>query len=182
MPASHPADFALAQRCLGGERAAQETLYAHFAPRLLAVACRYAPTRAVAEDLLQDALIRSFRALDQYRGDGPLEAWLRRTVVRTAINHYHAAAARPAEVELEEAADITTDDHDALDQLAVEDLRTLIQGLPAGYRLVLNLYCFDGYSHAEIAVALGIAKRPPPPNYSRPGSGCWPCSVAPITP
>ena len=155
----YSADFALVQCCLRGERAAQEALYARFAPRLLAVWARYAPTRAAAEDLLQEALIRSFKALGQYRADGPLEAWLRRIVVRTAINSYHAAAARPAEVDLDEAADLTTDDHDALDQLAVEDLRTLIQGLPAGYRLVLNLYCFEGYSHAEIAAALGIAEK-----------------------
>ncbi len=159
MLSPHSADLALTERCLRGERAAQEALYARFAPRLLAVCCRYAPTRAAAEDVLQEALIRAFRSLDQYRGAGPLEAWLRRIVVRTAINSFHAAAARPPEVDLGEAADITADDHDALEQLAVDDLRALIQQLPAGYRLVLNLYCFEGYAHREIAGLLGIDEK-----------------------
>ncbi len=158
-PSPHAADLALTQRCLRGERAAQETLYARYAPRLLAVALRYAPSRMGAEDLLQDALIRAFGSLENYRADGPLEAWLRRIVVRTAINQFHARAVRPGEVELDEAAAITTDDHDALAQLAADDLEALIQQLPAGYRLVLNLYCFEGYPHREIAGLLGIEEK-----------------------
>ena len=159
MPNLYPTDFDLARRCLRGERAAQEAPYARFAPRLLAVACRYAPTRAAAEDVLQDALIRAFASLEQYRGEGALEAWLRRIVVRTAINHFHAAAARPAEAGLDEAAHLTTDDYDILARLAADDLRALIQRLPTGYRLVLNLYCIEGYTHTEIAALLGIDER-----------------------
>ncbi len=147
------------ERCLRGERAAQELLYARHAPTLFAVCKRYAPTREQAEDLLQDAFIRAFRALPQYRGDGPLEGWLRRIVVRTAINQFHAAAIRPTEVDLMEAADLTSADHDALAQLSADDLRTVIQQLPDGYRLVLNLYCFEGYQHREIAEMLGIDER-----------------------
>ena len=155
---SHP-DLALAERCLRGERAAQELLYARYAPALLAVCGRYARSGGQAEDVLQDAFIRAFRNLEQYRGEGPLAAWLRRIVVRTAINHYQAAAVRPAEVDLDEAAGISSDDHDALAQLSAADLRAVIQQLPDGYRIVLNLYCLDGYQHREIAELLGIDER-----------------------
>lgn len=159
MPSSYPADLELAERFVRGDRAAQEAVYARFAPRLLAVCLRYTSSRVVAEDLLHEALLRAFRSLDQYRGDGPLEAWLRRIVVRTAINHFHATAARPVEVDLDEAADISTDDHDALAQLATADLRALIQRLPDAPRLVFNLYCIEGYSHKEIAGLLGIEEK-----------------------
>lgn len=121
---------------------------------------RYTSSRAQAEDLLQDAFIRIFQALDQYRADGPLEGWLRRIVVRTAITHYHSTKNRSRqEVDLEEAADATSDDHDALDRLRVEDILAMIHQLPEKCRLVLNLYCFEGYSHREIAEVLGIEEK-----------------------
>jgi RNA polymerase sigma-70 factor (ECF subfamily) len=161
LPTPPPADFsALVERCRRRERAAQEELYARFAPRLLAVCCRYAPSRAQAEDLLQDAFIRIFNALDQFRADGPLEAWLRRIVVRTAITHFHSTRNRTQyEVDLEEAADAVADDYDALSRLRVEDIRAMIHQLPEKCRLVLNLYCFEGFSHREIADALGIEEK-----------------------
>jgi RNA polymerase sigma factor (sigma-70 family) len=159
LPSSLHPDFALVERCLRGERAAQELLYARHAPTLFAVCKRYASTREHAEDLLQDGFIRAFRALSQYRGEGPLEGWLRRIVVRMAINQFHAAAVRPTEVDLMEAADLSTADHDALAQLSADDLRNVIQQLPDGYRIVLNLYCFEGYQHREIADLLGIDER-----------------------
>ncbi len=159
MPSPPHPDAALAERCLRGERAAQELLYARYAPGLFAVCRRYAPTREQAEDLLQEAFIRGFRALGQYRADGPLEGWLRRIVVRTAINQFHAAAARPRETDLTEAADLSSADHDALAHLSADDLRDVIRQLPDGYRLVLNLYCFEGYAHREIAEMLHIDER-----------------------
>ena len=122
---------------------------------------RYTLHRAEAEDLLQEAFLRVFGALDQYRADGPLEAWLRRIVVRTAITHYHAARSRRErqEVELEEAADAVADIADALNHLRVEDIRAMIHQLPEKCRLVLNLYCFEGFSHREIAEALDIEEK-----------------------
>jgi RNA polymerase sigma factor (sigma-70 family) len=110
--------------------------------------------------LLQDAFIRIFNSLDQFRADGPLEAWLRRIVVRTAITHFHSTRHRTQqEVDLEEAADAVADDYDALSRLRVEDIRAMIHQLPEKCRLVLNLYCFEGFSHREIADALGIEEK-----------------------
>ncbi len=105
--------------------------------------------------------MRIFRSLEQFRADGPLEAWLRRIVVHTAITHYHAARTRRErqEVDLDEAADATADDHDALARLRLEDIWAMIHRLPEKCRLVLNLYCFEGYSHKEIAAALGIEEK-----------------------
>ncbi len=148
------------QACLRGERAAQEQLYAQFAAPLLSVCQRYARTSAQAEDILQEAYIRIFRSLALFRGEGPLEAWMRRIVVRTAINHYHAGAVEKAEVGLNaDAFGVCADDNNALAQLSVQDILGLIHQLPDGYRLVMNLFCFEGYSHREIADLLGIEEK-----------------------
>ncbi len=121
---------------------------------------RYAHSRADAQDILQEAFIRIFERLDQYQGNGVLEGWLRRVVVTTAVNHYHTELRYwKRNVELTEANHVTTDGNDLLSQLSANELLVLINRLPTGYRMVLNLYCIEGYSHAEIAAQLGIEER-----------------------
>lgn len=146
--------------CLRGEPAAQTAFYRHFAPELLGVCLRYAHTRLDAQDILQEAFIRIFERLDQYQGAGSLAGWLKRVTVTTAINHYHAEVRRSLRTtDLTEADQVTADDNDQLAQLAAADLLRLITQLPTGYRLVLNLYCVEGYAHQEIAEQLGIDER-----------------------
>lgn len=146
--------------CLRDEPAAQTAFYRHFAPDLLGVCLRYAHSRADAQDILQEAFIRIFERLRQYQGSGSLEGWLKRVVVTTAVNHYHNELRYwKRNVELTETHHITADGNDLLSQLSATDLLGLISQLPTGYRLVLNLYCIEGYSHKEIAQQLGIDER-----------------------
>ena len=154
-----PSLEALLAGCLRHEPAAQEGLNYHFEARLLLVCLRYARSRAEAEDLVQEAFIRIFQRLDQYRGDGPLEAWVRRVTVNTCLDHYRAEVAGRHEVTLDEAHALSTDDADAPTLLAGEELIALIGRLPAIYRIVLNLYCIEGFSHREIGEQLGIDER-----------------------
>lgn len=154
-----PFPDALLKGCLRHERVAQEALYRHFAPRLMGICLRYARSRSQAEDLMQDAFIRVFQRLEQFRGEGPLDAWVRRIAVSTCLDHYRAEARRWREVDLDAAAELTSDDSDALSRLSQQDLVGLINRLPDGYRVVLNLYCLEGYSHKEIAAQLGIEEK-----------------------
>ncbi len=146
--------------CLRAEPAAQEALYRHFEGRLLHVCLRYVRTRAVAEDLVQEAFIRVFERLGQYRGQGALEAWVRRIGVNTCLDYCRAEARGWREVDLEDVADeLTSDEADAPALLAGEELVAHIQRLPTIYRLVINLYCIEGYAHHEIAAQLGIDEK-----------------------
>lgn len=157
--AALPVPESLLAGCLRHEAAAQEAFYRHFAPRLLNVCVRYARTRAQAEDLVQESFIRVFERLGQFRGEGALEAWVRRIAVHTCLDHYRVEVRRWRELELDAAYDVTSDSADALSRLAAEDLVALIARLPDIYRLVLNLYCVEGYSHKEIGEQLGIDER-----------------------
>ena len=160
MPPSSPVfPAALVAGCLRAEPAAQEALYRHFAPRVLGVCVRYARSRAQADDWLQETFIRVFGRLEQFRGEGPFDAWVRRVAVTTCLDHYRADAPRWRDEPLEAAADLTSDDADALTNLGQQDLLRLVGRLPDGYRLVLNLYCLEGYSHREIGQQLGIDER-----------------------
>ncbi len=145
---------------LRADPAAQEALYRHFEGPLLRVCLRYVRARPVAEDLVQEAFVRVFGRLAQWRGQGPLEAWVRRIGVNTCLDHCRAEARGWREIDFDDVPDaLTAAEADAPAQLAADELVAHIQRLPLIYRLVLNLYCIEGYSHPEIGAQLGIDEK-----------------------
>ena len=155
-------DEALLAACRRGESAAQHQLYKKLAYTLMGVCLRYCPNRDEAEDALQNTFVKIFTRLDQYRGQGPFEAWARRIAVTTSLHALEQHRLRhpgPSPDALAEiAADLPSAEPSALDQLATADLLALLATLPPGYRTVLNLYAVEGYSHQEIGELLGIAE------------------------
>src|SRR5580704_5284226 len=75
-------------RCKAGERKAQELLYKQFAAKMMGVCLRYAVDRMEAEDMLQNGFIRVFKKMNDYRGDGSFEGWVRRIMVHSSIEYY----------------------------------------------------------------------------------------------
>ena len=154
-------DEALLTACRRGEAAAQQRLYQRLAYGLMGVCLRYCPNRAEAEDALQNTFVKIFTRLDQYRGQGPFEAWARRIAVTTSLHalERHRLRHPVAHADFDAlTADVPAAEPSALEQLAAADLRALLATLPPGYRTVLNLYAVEGYSHQEIGELLGIAE------------------------
>jgi RNA polymerase sigma-70 factor (ECF subfamily) len=146
----------LIQRCRLREPAAQRALYQRYAARMMGVARRYVRSVAEAEDILQDAFVKVFTRLGDFRAEGSLEGWIRRIVVTTAINHWQSGQHRRQQLLLDDVPDPPAGDADALDRLNVAEVLTLIEQLPDGCRMVLLLYAVDGYTHGEIAEMLKI--------------------------
>lgn len=144
--------------CRRGVPSAQRALYERLAYRLMGVCLRYCPSRAEAEDALQMTFVKIFTRLDQFRGDGPFEAWARRVAVTTSLHAYEKHRQRAPHVDADEAADVAHPDGTPLDRLSAEEVVQLINTLPVGYRTVLNLYAIEGYSHQEIGELLGISE------------------------
>jgi len=155
MPLPTELDDLLA-RCGRHEPAAQRTLYARYAGRMLGVARRYVRSVAEAEDILQDAFVKVFTRLSDFRGEGSFEGWVRRIVVTTALNHWQSGQHRRQQLLLDDVPEPFAADADAFDRLGVAEVLALMEKLPDGCRLVLNLYAVDGYTHGEIAEMLGI--------------------------
>ena len=155
---------ALLAACRRGEEAAQFELYNRLAYGLMGVCLRYCSSQAEAEDALQNTFVKLFARLDQYRGDGPFEAWARRVAVHTSLHAVeqhrlrHPPRARTAaESPSAFPTDLPSPEPSALDALALDDLLAHLAALPSGYRTVLNL-AIEGYSHPEIAQLLGISE------------------------
>lgn len=148
----------LIKGCIRQQPAQQRKLFEQVAPLMMTVCRRYAPTQADAEDILQEAFVKIFRSFDQFdENKGPLMAWLRRIVVNTAIGHWrkwHKNTLLIAEETLPE-----TPVHSEADlKLDEEEILAMIAALPAGFRVVFNLFAIEGYNHAEIAQMLGITE------------------------
>jgi len=139
------------------EAACQKELFNRYAGRMLGVCHRYARNSADAEDILQDAFIKVFDKIRQFKSEGSFEGWIRRIMVNTALKKY---SLRRYEKELT-GYEIKDRDESGLEpsaysHLTQKELLEMIHQLPDGYRIIFNLYVIEGYQHEEIAAMLGI--------------------------
>ena len=148
----------LVRGCVLKNEAAQKAVFDLYAGRMLGVCMRYARNSADAEDMLQDAFIKVFDKIKQFKGEGSFEGWIRKIVVNTALKKY-SLIRYDKEIIGHEGVDTEqffSTEQGAYSHLLEKELLQLINNLPDGYRFVFNMYVIEGYSHDEIANLLGI--------------------------
>ena len=143
--------------CLKGATSCQKEIVNRFAGRMLGVCNRYARNSADGEDILQDAFIKVFDKLHQFKFEGSFEGWIRKIVVNTALKKYSLRRYEKEVVGYEiKDRDESSMEPSAYAHLNQKEIMDLINNLPDGYRLIFNLYVIEGYQHDEIAEMLGI--------------------------
>jgi RNA polymerase sigma factor (sigma-70 family) len=142
--------------CRKGDRKAQQQLYEKFAGKMLSTCRRYTKSIEDAEEVLSNGFIKVFSKFDSYRGDGALEGWLRKIMVRESLNYIRYQKNLFVEVNLEQVDQKETADSDAKE--SADLLIELIDRLPLGYRTVFNLFAIEGYNHKEISEMLEISE------------------------
>ena len=146
----------LVQRAAGGDSSAQRALYDRHVERVYRLTYRIAGDPDVASDLTQDTFIRAFEKLGDFRHESSLGTWLHSIAVSVSLAALRKQKRREKHhVALDDAVGVgKSDDHGGVDLRA--KLHAAIDGLPDGYRTVFVMYEIEGYSHAEIARALGV--------------------------
>lgn len=148
----------LLQGCLKRDSRAQRQLYELYSSKMYGICYRYLKDPMEAEDILVTSFMKVFEKIQQFKGEGSFEGWIRRIVVNEALMALRKKNHLYIETNLEQAD--REPDYDRLsDHLEAEDLLNLISELPMGYRIVFNMYAIDGYSHKEIAAHLGISEN-----------------------
>ncbi len=149
----------LVEGCLKDDRKFQELLYKRFAPKMYGVCKNYAESRDEAMDFLQEGFISVFANLHRYRFEGSLEGWIRRIIVRRAIE-----SIRKKKRYLEVINDANHPIHTEAEEYEIpnvkvgaEKVRELVKTLPEKAALVLKLYVLEGYTHAEISEITGVS-------------------------
>lgn len=140
-----------------GDTKAQRHLYEKYSARLLAVCVRYINDKMEAEDVMIEGFMRIFEKIDQFKGEGSFEGWMRRLMTNEALMYLRTKRHIEIDIDAPEAQQLSNYDW-ADANLEVDDLMAIIGKLPTGYRTVFNLYAIEGFSHAEIAEQLGITE------------------------
>ena len=152
-------------QCKKQDTKAQGELYNKYSRILFGICLRYSPNYAEAEDNLQDAFHTIFKKVEQYKGKGSFEGWIKRVTVNTVLQKYRKQ--RSFEIVSEEqVADEADLDIDS-EEIPLDYLLKIIQELPDRYRLVFSMYVMDGYQHKEIAELLGISDGTSKSNLAR---------------
>jgi RNA polymerase sigma-70 factor (ECF subfamily) len=161
-------DLEIIEGCARHDRRAQKELYDRYSRLLLGVCMRYAIDRAEAEDILQDSFLKIFFNIKDYSGTGSFIGWMRKVAVNTAITHYHKNLKFKYHIDIDEYVSVETGVTDFnADSFTASELLNVLNELPAGYRMVFNLYAVEGYKHKEIAEMLGIDTNTSKSQYSR---------------
>lgn len=148
----------LIEGCRRRNNSAQRRVYDLYSSRMYALCQRYMRNSADSEDVLISAFMKVFDRIDQYKGEGSFEGWIRRIVVNEALTALRRNRNMALETDIE-AADWDSQALQTVDHLHAQDLADMIAELPPGYRVVFNMYAIDGYSHKEIAEQLGISEN-----------------------
>jgi RNA polymerase sigma-70 factor (ECF subfamily) len=122
------------------------------------VCLRYAKSREEAEEILQEGFMKVFEFLHQFKFAGSFEGWIRKIMVNCALQKYRSKPAMHAILSLENVVHepVASENINAL--IDSKELLKIIQQLPPVYKMVFNLYVFEGYKHREIAQELGISE------------------------
>ncbi len=134
-------------------------LYEKYQQEMINLCMRYADSRASAEDIFQESFIKVFKNIHDVKEPKALYFWIRKVVIRTAINHYHKEKNRLFHQDVNELNEqLKEQDQDAVSQLSAAEVLQMVNELPDGYRIVFNLYVVDGFKHHEIADMLGVTE------------------------
>lgn len=143
--------------CLAGNALAQRKLYETYYGKMMAICMRYTNNREEARDILHEGFMKVYKNLHLYEPHRPLEVWIKKIMINTAIDHYRKNKKEPYHVDIDQAYTESDPSHiSAIHQISAEEIIKLVQELSPAYRTVFNLYVIEGYSHNEIAEMLGI--------------------------
>jgi RNA polymerase sigma-70 factor (ECF subfamily) len=159
-------DLSLVRRVQAGERAAYDLLVLKYQHKVVKLVMRYVRNPADAEDVAQDAFIKAYRALPQFRGDSAFYTWLYRIAINTAKNALVSRDRTAGAYEIDahgpdEGSDMggRLRDPDTPEGLALsEEIRNIVHAaigaLPEDLRTAIVLRELEGLSYEEISAAM----------------------------
>ncbi|WP_299116820.1 RNA polymerase sigma factor [uncultured Winogradskyella sp.] len=150
---------ALIQKCVKKDREGQRELYALLSPVLYGICLKYMKNKTEADDVFQDAFITLFQKINQYKYKGSFEGWVKRIFVNEALvvlrNKQRRLHIAIEEFDIIDSIEENSEEHSLV--IPQDKLLKHIQQLPDNYRMVFNLYVFEGYDHKTIASKLNVA-------------------------
>ena len=159
-------DLVLVKRVQRGDKTAFDLLVRKYQHKVVKLVLRYVRNPAEAEDIAQEAFIKAYRALPQFRGDSAFYTWMYRIAINTAKNSLASRDRSPIRYDLDltdpegsHSVQTKLQDPDTPEGMALtEEIRGIvnsaIEGLPEELKTAIVLRELDGLSYEEIAAAM----------------------------
>ncbi|MBT3308975.1 MAG: RNA polymerase sigma factor RpoE [Gammaproteobacteria bacterium] len=155
-------DQVLVEQVQRGDKRAFDLLVLKYQHKVVALVNRFVKDRSEAEDVAQDAFIRAYRALANFRGDSAFYTWLYRIAVNTAKNYLVSRGRRPptADIDAEEAelffqeqglTEQATPESELVRDEVQQTLQAALAALSDDLRMAITLRELEGMSYEEIA-------------------------------
>jgi RNA polymerase sigma-70 factor (ECF subfamily) len=161
-PAGSPTgiDSAVLEAAKRGDDQAHAAIYSRYAARIFTLIYRLVPRRAQAEDLLHDTFVEVLRSISSYSGSGSFEGWLRSIAVNKSLMQLRSPWHRTVswlDESLQNNHELVSSDAPPMDAALASqsELESALRTLPPTSRAVVWLHDVEGYTHGEIARALG---------------------------
>jgi len=149
----------LIEGCQRNNRVAQENLYIFFYEDMFRTCQRYTADAHEALSILNDAFLKVFLHISQYKKEvGNFKSWLKTIVINTAIDYTRRCKKDIQLIHIDSIAEQGNDDFTLHHNWKREELLEHFKLLPAVTRVVINLFAFDGYTHKDIAAQLNITE------------------------
>jgi len=158
-------DQALVERVQRGDKRAFDLLVTKYQRKIFRLLSRLIRDPGEIEDVAQEAFVKAYRALPNFRGESAFYTWLYRIAINTAKNHLVAQGRRPTatDTEVEDAEnfeeadslrDVNTPDAMMMSRQVGEAVHRAIEKLPEDLRTAIVLRELDGLSYEEIAESM----------------------------
>jgi len=154
-------DEELVQGCIQGKESHRHELFKRWFVRLGAICRRYAIHDDEAKDLLQESFIKIFDNIGKFRKESSLATWMHRITINHCISEQKKRLKNGWMTSmdgLKYESEIPEIDEETEEAIDADALLELLRQLPNGYRMVINLYAVEGFTHKEIAAQLEIAE------------------------
>jgi len=142
--------------CIKGDERACRALVEAYSGYIYTICRRYMRDESVAKDCMQESLIQIIRKMDMYEERGKLKSWISTVTVKKCLDIIRKEK-RHISADLDFVAEPYRDETTSL-KLEHADVMTFMQTLPDNYRIAINMFLVEGYSHKEIGERLGVTE------------------------
>ena len=149
--------------CVLNERESQKKIYSSFFGYAMSICHRYTNHEEDATEILNDGFLKVFVEIYRFKPAytdtvSSFKGWVRKIMIYTAIDHFRKNQKHSLTKELNEIyMHLPSQEEDPIAKISYVEIISAIKLLTPGYRIVLNLFIIEGYSHDEIAREIGIS-------------------------
>jgi RNA polymerase sigma-70 factor (ECF subfamily) len=144
------------EQCKANNRKAQLKLYKKYCNGMFCVAMRFLKNADDAEDITQEAFIKAFQKIEQFKGEVTFGAWLKRIVINKSIDFLKTKQQKL--VSLEEGYMHVDESWTIEEGISLEEVKQAIDTLPEKYKYVVMMFLMEGFDHKEISQVLEISE------------------------